>query len=85
MCSSDLMMLDGSKTRPAKLQIMENKRLCQITLYEGKNRQIRRMFEALEIKVTSLKRISIGNLTMGDLKAGEYRRLTVDEVRGLMA
>jgi 23S rRNA pseudouridine2605 synthase len=55
----------------------------EIVLYEGKNRQIRRMLESFERKVISLQRVSIGNIMIGSLKEGAWRRLTADEVKYL--
>jgi 23S rRNA pseudouridine2605 synthase len=51
----------------------------EITLDEGKNRQIRRLLEALEVRVLRLMRVSIGPLELGDLKKGSTRRLTPEE------
>jgi 23S rRNA pseudouridine2605 synthase len=55
----------------------------EITLDEGKNRQIRRQFEAQGVRVLRLVRVSIGPLELGDLKKGSVRRLTVDEKRAI--
>ena len=55
----------------------------EITLDEGKNRQIRRLLEALEVQVLRLVRVSIGPLELGDLKKGEVRRLTTEEKRAI--
>jgi len=52
-----------------------------ISLYEGKNREIRRLFETLNIKVVQLKRITIGGLELGDLPLGKYRELSEEEVK----
>jgi 23S rRNA pseudouridine2605 synthase len=57
----------------------------ELVLTEGKNREIRRMMEALGIRIRDLKRISWGNLTLGDLAAGDYRELTPAEVTNLCA
>lgn len=54
-----------------------------ITLNEGKKRQIRRMFEALGTRVTDLKRVRLGNLSLGDLPEGKYRELTSEELTRL--
>ncbi len=54
-----------------------------IVLIQGLNRQIRRMCEYMGYRVTFLKRIRIMNVRLGDLKTGEYRELTPEEVRGL--
>lgn len=55
-------------------------RHIEITIYEGKNRQIRKMCETIGNKVVELKRISIGTLKLGNLKSGEYVRLTEREI-----
>ena len=55
----------------------------KLTIHEGKNRQVRRMFEALNMKVKSLKRIAIGKLSLGSLPEGECRELTEEEVKYL--
>jgi 23S rRNA pseudouridine2605 synthase len=57
----------------------------EITLDEGKNRHIRRLFAALGIEVLRLVRVAIGPLTLGTLPKGKWRRLTDDEVRALSA
>ena len=55
----------------------------EITLDEGKNRQIRRLLEALEVRVLRLVRVSIGPIELGDLKKGSTRRLTAAEKRDI--
>ena len=55
----------------------------EITLDEGKNRQIRRLLEALEVRVLRLVRVSIGSLELGDLKKGSARRLTPEEKKAI--
>jgi 23S rRNA pseudouridine2605 synthase len=57
----------------------------EITLDEGKNRHIRRVFAALDVEVLRLVRVAIGPLALGTLAKGEWRRLTDDEVRALSA
>lgn len=52
-----------------------------VTLCEGKNREIRRMFDSLGNEVTRLKRVAYGGLELGNLRPGEYRILSVDEVK----
>lgn len=76
-------VLDGEKTRPAKVDVIKhtpNEVHTRITIHEGKNRQVRRMFEAVGLTVRSLKRISEGNLELGDLKTGMWRQLTEEEL-----
>ena len=52
-----------------------------VTLTEGKNREIRRLFEAIGHEVTRLKRAALGGLTLGDLEPGQWRELTRSEIR----
>jgi 23S rRNA pseudouridine2605 synthase len=72
---------DGA-SRPAIVnRLTANK--FEITITEGRNRQVRRMIEALGAKVLKLVRVAIGPIRIGDLKIGETRELTRKEVRGL--
>ncbi|MCL2855153.1 MAG: rRNA pseudouridine synthase [Defluviitaleaceae bacterium] len=76
--------IDGYKTRPAHLEIIDKwGKQAKITLFEGRNRQIRKMFAALENEVVSLKRISMGEIALGNLKSGAWRHLTPSEVKSL--
>lgn len=52
----------------------------EIKIYEGRNRQVRKMFNAVGCKVLELERVAIGNIILGRLKPGHYRKLTRDEV-----
>ncbi len=54
-----------------------------ITIHEGRNRQVRRMFEAIRHPVTRLKRVSFGGIVLGGLQRGKYRKLTPEEVQKL--
>ena len=54
-----------------------------ITLHEGMKRQVRRMFEAVGIRVLHLKRLAIGGVTLGDLPEGQWRKLTPKEIETL--
>ena len=76
------------KTKPAKVKILKidkekNRSRLQITIHEGKNRQIRKMIEAIGKRVEALHRSQIGFLNVKDLKIGEWRYLTNEEVRRL--
>jgi 23S rRNA pseudouridine2605 synthase len=62
-----------------------NARKIRIVLIEGKNREIRRVFEAKQIGIKSLERIRIGTVTSDGLKTGQFRNLTAREVTGLLA
>ena len=57
--------------------------MLKIVLSEGKNREIRRIFEANGLSVRRLKRIAVGRLELGDLKKGEVRPLTAKEIKYL--
>lgn len=77
---------DSYITRPAKARIMkidEEKKISrvEITIHEGKNRQVRKMCEAIGKKVIALHRAKIGNIGVKDLKLGTWRYLTKEEVR----
>ena len=76
-------VIDGRRTLPAKIELIDKDEkyyIYHITIYEGRNREIRKMFESLELKIYSLKRIQIGTLTLGDLEDGKYRYLDKKEI-----
>ena len=80
-------VIDGRMTAPAGLRVLEKTEgrvVCEVILYEGRNRQIRRMFEELGIEVARLKRVAVGSVKLGMLQPGKWRDLTEDEVRKLM-
>ncbi len=70
--------LDGSALRAAQVTWLNEDQL-RFVLHEGKKRQIRRMCEAVGLKVLGLKRVRIGNVTLGDLPPGQWRYLRGDE------
>lgn len=70
--------LDGKKLLPAKVR-WQNEDQLSFILREGKKRQIRRMCEAVGLKVLGLKRVRIGRITLGDLPTGQWRYLRPDE------
>lgn len=77
---------DGEKTLPADVLIhseTETKTVLHITLYEGKNRQIRRMCDSLGLEIMLLKRLSVGDISVGRMKPGEYRPLSHSEIEKL--
>ena len=80
------MTLDGYETQPAVVRILslkESETSLGFTLFEGRNRQIRKMCEQVGLSVLSLKRIAIGAITLGNLKTGAWRRLTRTQVEYL--
>ncbi len=72
-----------SNAQASVLKKFDGQSEVKLTIHEGKNRQVRRMFEALNMKVKSLKRIAIGKLSLGSLPEGECRELTEEEVKYL--
>ena len=76
---------DDTPTMPAKLRILKSGDVSEIelTIQEGRFHQVKRMFEAIGTKVTYLKRISMGPLTLGNLQPGEVRVLTEKELQML--
>ncbi len=78
--------IDDYTTAPAKIKVLERNdkdTLIEVTIHEGKNRQVRRMCEAVVHTVLKLKRISVGPLKLEGLEEGAWRHLTDAEVRNL--
>lgn len=81
--------LEDGKTLPAEVIVLQrsekkNKTVLQITIQEGRNRQVRRMMEFFHCEVTRLNRIQYAFLDLGNLRQGQYRKLRMYEVRKLM-
>lgn len=79
--------IDGRKTAPCDVNIIteeEGRVVLEFILREGRNRQIRKMCEAVDLEVARLKRISIGPVKLGMLQTGKSRQLTDNEVRKLL-
>jgi len=80
-------MLDGTRTLPLQLREISqqpDRTVLEFTLHEGRNRQIRRMCQAVGLEVMRLKRTQIGPLKLGMLAAGQSRELTAEEARKLL-
>ena len=78
---------DSRETLPANVRIIEKsagRSVFEITIFEGRNRQIRKMCETLGLEVARLKRTQIGSVKLGMLKQGDWRNLTEEEVHKLM-
>jgi 23S rRNA pseudouridine2605 synthase len=76
--------IGNHQTSPAKIKDLGsigNQRAYRMTISEGKNRQIRRMFESIGHTVILLRREKFGNLVLGNLKPGQWRDLTAEEVQ----
>ncbi|VWL85527.1 pseudouridine synthase [Oceanivirga miroungae] len=76
---------DGTKyrTAPAKVKKLNKKNEVRIAIFEGRNRQVRKMLKTLGYNVKALKRVKVGDLTLGGLEVGKYRALTSDEIKYL--
>ncbi|HRU97048.1 MAG TPA: pseudouridine synthase [Ruminococcus sp.] len=78
--------IDGKMTLPATVIVKEKQQgrvVLLMTIKEGRNRQIRRMCEAVGLEVARLRRISVGPVKLGMLKPGAWRELTAEELRAL--
>jgi len=78
--------LEDGPTAPARVRMTSSRKsnaLLEITIREGRNRQVRRMCEHIGHPVLSLKRVRVGPLEIGDLQPGQFRHLTVKEVHRL--
>lgn len=76
------------KTSKAKVKILKNfdkDSIVEISIHEGKNHQVKRMFSYIGHEVKKLKRISIGKIELGNLEIGNYRYLNNEEVKYLKA
>lgn len=81
-------VLDGTRTLPPEISILESNpssTLLQFVITEGKNRQIRRMCEAVGLVVKELRRVAIGPIQLKTLRSGQYRFLTASELTKLQA
>ena len=75
-------VVDGKKTQPPKVNWLRDN-IVEISISEGRNRQVRKMFEAIGYEVVNLKRIAVGNLTLGNIPLGRWRHLSVAEINYL--
>lgn len=83
-------ILDGVKCIPKRVKLKKfdkksNSSIVEITITEGKNHEVKRLFESVGFKVDKLKRERIAFLTLGNLKSGEYRKLNIKEVKQLFS
>ena len=79
-------LIDGVKTAPCRVRILKQDQhhtRCEVTIHEGRNRQVKKMFETVGKEVEFLKRVAVGDLRLGGLKRGEYRFLNEYEVEYL--
>jgi len=81
------MVIDGQQSAPADVRVRQQQPgrvVLELTLYEGRNRQIRKMCEQLGLEVARLKRVSMGQLKLGMLPVGKWRSLDKEEVNKLL-
>ena len=83
-----VMTIDSHTVKANFVKVLNNntetgEAIIKIGISQGLNRQIRKMCAACDLKVKSLKRVSVGNLHLGDLKSGKYRFLSDSEVKGI--
>lgn len=79
-------MIEGRLTSPAEVRLVRYETFASVvlvTIHEGRNRQVRRMFEAIGHEVVALRRVGFGPIKLGDLPRGMWRHLTDTEVRRL--
>jgi 23S rRNA pseudouridine2605 synthase len=81
----DGVVIDGAYRVRGDLRFQQagEQRLCEVTIFEGRNRQVRKMFAALGYRVKALQRTQIGPLELGKLKLGTWRYLTDKEIKFL--
>jgi 23S rRNA pseudouridine2605 synthase len=81
-------MINGRMTSPAEVRLIRRETFSTdllITIHEGRNRQVRRMIDAIGHQVVRLKRVQFGPVLLGDLPSGMWRKLTDEEVRKLIS
>lgn len=81
-------VIEGKKTKPAVYQILKvdpvkNRSVVELTIHEGRNHQVKKMFEAVGLQVDKLSRTRFGHLDVSGLRPGEFRRLNKKEVSQL--
>ena len=80
---SSPLIIDGYKILPVKVTTVKktaSQTTLEMTLFEGRNRQIRKMCALCDLRITRLTRVALGNITLGDLPVGKWRFLTAPEV-----
>ena len=84
---SSPLVIDGYKIQPVKVEIIKkepSQTILKMTLFEGRNRQIRKMCALADLKITRLTRVALGNIALGSLEVGKWRFLTQSETDYLL-
>ena len=81
-------VIDNTKVIPDRVKIKRydektNTSMVEITIHEGKNHEVKKIFDAFNLDVLKLKREKYANLTLNKLKSGEYRKLSNEEINSL--
>ncbi len=82
------LVIDGYRIRPAEVELVkqtEEYTQLSIRIHEGRNRQIRKMCDCAGLRLTKLRRVSEGSLSLGELRPGQWRRLTEEELQELQS
>ena len=77
------LVIDGYRIQPVKTTVIKSDHsstVLEMTLFEGRNRQIRKMCQAAELKISRLSRVAIGKIGIGSLEVGKWRYLTAEEI-----
>ncbi len=85
---SEGVFIDGRKTAPAEVRVLHNEQgraVMELVIREGRNRQVRKMCEAVGLEVARLKRTAFGPIRLGMLKPGTCRELSAEELRAIRA
>ncbi len=83
---SSALVIDGYKIQPVKTKILkseQNSTILEMTLFEGRNRQIRKMCKIAKLTITRLSRVALGKISLGSLDTGKWRYLTSSEIEYL--
>lgn len=83
---SSALVIDGYRIRPVSVEVLKEEptsTTLKMTLYEGRNRQIRKMCAICDLSVKSLTRVALGKIKLGDLPSGKWRYLTSKEIEYL--
>ncbi|MDY2677736.1 MAG: pseudouridine synthase [Oscillospiraceae bacterium] len=84
--SDGAIVIDEREVLPAEIHVLEKsetRSVLQMTIFEGRNRQIRKMCEAVGLEVARLKRTAVGSVKLGMLRTGDWRELSEDEIKKL--
>lgn len=79
-------MIDGEKTLPSIVKILQTKernQVIEMTIFQGRNRQVRKMLQSVGVQVNDLVRTKVGNFNLGDIKCGDFKKLSPEDLSKL--